>query len=63
VRLVAAILIGAGASAVNGELIGPFAPVFVVIDGTLVWLGATLAAALVARRAGHWRSRTGGRDV
>jgi hypothetical protein len=52
VRVVAAFVVGATASAINGELIEGYGVVFVLIDTTLAWLGLTLVAASVHSRRG-----------
>ena len=49
VTIVVAIVLGVAASAINGEIVNVYAPVFFLIDGALAWLGYTAAVAVVMR--------------
>jgi hypothetical protein len=56
VTVVIALVLGVAASAINGEVVNVYAPVFFVIDGALVWFGYTAAVVVV------WRLRRQARN-
>jgi hypothetical protein len=49
VTVVIALVLGVAATAVNGEIVNAYAPVFFLIDGALAWLGYTAAVAVAVR--------------
>jgi hypothetical protein len=56
VTVMIALVLGVAASAINGEIVHVYAPVFFLIDGALAWLGYTAAVAVV------WRLRREARN-
>jgi hypothetical protein len=56
VTVIVALVLGVAASAINGEIVSAYAPVFFLIDGALAWLGYTAAVVVV------WRLRREARN-